>query len=112
ADDGERRRLLADPAWREGAREGGDTVDTGFFPVRDLNRVRLIEVTGPENEKFLGRSFAELIAARGGHPSDVLADWVLENDLRPGVAVVGIANANVDEVAKLLADPDTVVGSR
>jgi len=36
---------------------------------------------------------------------------VLENELRPGVVVVGVANSNVDEVGKLLADPDNIVGS-
>jgi len=36
---------------------------------------------------------------------------VLENDLRPGVLVVGIGNSNVDDVAELLVDPDTVIAS-
>jgi N-acyl-D-aspartate/D-glutamate deacylase len=41
----------------------------------------------------------------------VFADWLLENDLRPGVLVVGVANSNVDDVAELLVDPDTVIAS-
>jgi N-acyl-D-aspartate/D-glutamate deacylase len=110
-DDGERRRLLTDPAWRATAREEWDEVDTGFFPVRDLSRVRLIEVTRPDNEKFLGRSFAELVAARGGHPSDVLADWVLENDLHPGVLCTGMANQDPEGVGSLLACDDVLVSS-
>ena len=36
---------------------------------------------------------------------------MLENDLRPGVLVVGVGNSNVDDVAELLVDPDTVVAS-
>ena len=36
---------------------------------------------------------------------------MLENDLRPGVVVVGVANSDVDAVGKLLADPDNIVGS-
>ena len=57
-----------------------------MFPTQYLDRVRFIDVTSPDLEPWLGRTLADLIAARGGHPSDVLADWVLENDLRPGVA--------------------------
>jgi N-acyl-D-amino-acid deacylase len=111
ADDAERRRLLTDPAWRAVAREEWDSVDTGFFPVRDLNRVRLVDVTRPEHERFLGRPMTELAADRGGHPSDVLADWVLDNDLRPGVLCVGMANFDVAGVAELLAEDDVLVSS-
>jgi len=111
SDDAERRRLLSDPAWRAVAREEWDTVDTGFFPVRDLNRVRLIEVTRAENEKFLGAPLSELVAARGAHPSDVLADWVLDNDLRPGVLCTAMANQDPAGVGELLACDDVLVSS-
>jgi N-acyl-D-amino-acid deacylase len=111
ADDGERRQLLTDPDWRAVAREEWDTVDTGFFPVRDLKRARLVDVTRPEHERFLGRSMTELVAERGGHPSDVLADWVLDNDLRPGILCVGMANFDVAGVAELLAEDDVLVSS-
>jgi len=111
ADDAERRRLLTDPAWRETAREEWDEVDTGFFPVRDLNRVRLVDVTRPEYERLLGRPMTDLVAERGGHPSDVLADWVLDNDLRPGVLCIGMANFDAAGVAELLADDDVLVSS-
>ena len=82
-----------------------------MFPSQHPHRVRFIEVTKPELEPWLGRTLADLVAARGGHPSDVLADWLLENDLRPGVLVVGVGNSNVDDVAALLVDPDTVIAS-
>ena len=73
--------------------------------------MRFIDVTKPELEPWLGQTLADLTAARGGHPSDVFADWILENDLRPGILVVGVGNGNVDAVAELLVDPDTVVAS-
>ena len=111
ADDAERRRLLTDPAWRAVAREEWDEVDTGFFPVSDLNRARLVGVTRPEHERFLGRPMTDLVAERGGHPSDVLADWVLDNDLRPGVLCIGMANFDIAGVAELLADDDVLVSS-
>jgi N-acyl-D-amino-acid deacylase len=111
ADDAERRQLLTDPDWRSMAREEWDSVDTGFFPVRDLNRARLVGVTRSEHERYLGRSLTDLVADRGGHPSDVLADWVLDNDLRPGVLCIGMANFDVAGVAELLADDDVLVSS-
>jgi N-acyl-D-aspartate/D-glutamate deacylase len=111
ADDAERRRLLTDPAWRAVAREEWDEVDTGFFPVRDLKRVRLVDVTRPEHERLLGHPMTDLVAERGGHPSDVLADWVLDNDLRPGVLCIGMANFDPAGVAELLADDDVLVSS-
>ena len=110
-DDTERARLLRDPEWRAAARHSWDHDYSVMFPTAFLDRVRFIEVTRPEHEPWVGRTLADLVAERGGHPSDVLADWVLENDLRPGIVVVGIANANIEEVGKLLADPDNIVGS-
>ena len=111
ADDAERRRLLTDESWRAVARAEWDAVDTGFFPVHDLRRARLVDVTRPEHERFLGRPMTDLVAERGGHPSDVLADWVLDNDLRPGLLCIGMANFDPDGVAELLAEDSVLVSS-
>jgi N-acyl-D-aspartate/D-glutamate deacylase len=111
ADDTERARLLRDPEWRAAARAQWDVTPSAMFPSQDPRRVRFIEVTRRELEPWRGKTLADLVEARGGHPSDILADWVLENDLRPGVLVVGVANSNVDDVAALLVDPDTVIAS-
>jgi N-acyl-D-amino-acid deacylase len=110
-DDAERAQLLRDDAWRDAARAQWDACTGGLFPAQNPARVRFIEVTKPELEPWLGQTLADLTAARGGHPSDVFADWILENDLRPGILVVGVGNSNVDAVAELLVDPDTVVAS-
>ena len=101
----------ATPIWRAAARAQWDVTPSSMFPSQHPQRVRFIEVTKPELEPWLGRTLADLVEARGGHPSDVFADWLLENDLRPGVLVVGVANSNVDDVAALLVDPDTVIAS-
>ncbi len=111
ADDRERRHLLQDPAWRAAARHEWDAVETGFFPIHDLQRVRLIDVTRPEHERWLGRSMDELVAERGGHPSDVFADWVLDNDLRPGILCVGMGNFDTAGVGELLACDDVLISS-
>ncbi len=107
----EMRRLLADPAWRARARLDWDTNLPRISPLRRLDALRFIAVSKPENEVWLGRSLAELIAARGGHVSDVLADWVLDNDLAPGVVAAGVANEDPAGVAGTLIHPGAVVGN-
>jgi N-acyl-D-amino-acid deacylase len=84
----EKRRVLGDEGWRGRARADWDKVGAGFtiFPVSQLERVRLVR-TRPGEERFAGATLAALVAARGGHPSDVLADWVLEHDLTPEIRV-------------------------
>jgi N-acyl-D-aspartate/D-glutamate deacylase len=74
-------------------------------------RIRLTSVTRPENQRWVGASFADLVAERGGHPSDVLADWLLENDLHPGVVGTGIANSDPDGVAATLIHPAAVISN-
>ena len=108
---GEKARLLADEAWRDVARKEWDSVDRAMFPHQRIGTVRLVEVTRPEDKVWLGRTLGDLVAERGGHPSDVLANFVLDNDCRPGIVAVGIANADVDGVARTLADPNVLVSS-
>jgi N-acyl-D-amino-acid deacylase len=107
----EKARLLSDEAWREIARKEWDDVPRAMFPHQRIGQVRFVEVTRPEDEVWLGRTLADLVAERGGHPSDVLADFVLANDCRPGIVAVGLANADVEGVARTLADPNVLVSS-
>jgi N-acyl-D-aspartate/D-glutamate deacylase len=72
--------------------------------------VRLTSVR-PGEERFLGATFADVVRARGGHPSDVLADWVLEHDLAPGMMAESLSNNDTAKVAELVADPTTVIGA-
>jgi N-acyl-D-aspartate/D-glutamate deacylase len=111
AGEAEKRRLLADPEWRATAREEWETVSFNPFPHHRPERVRIIEVTRPELEHHVGGTFADVLAARGGHPSDVLADWVLENDLRPGLVGVGISNDDPDGVARFLTHPAALISN-
>ena len=109
--DDAKRAVLEDAEWRRIAREEWDTVTVSLFPVKQPENIRFNDVAAPDLEPWLGKSLADLVKARGGHPSDVLADWVLENDLRPGVVAVGIANGDVERVAELLKHPATIVSS-
>lgn len=108
----EKRAMLADPEWRAAAREDWNRIGTGFtiFPVSRLDRVRLTSVREGE-ERFLDGSFADVVAARGGHPSDVLADWVLEHDLAPGMVAEALSNNDAGRVSELIRDATTVVGA-
>jgi N-acyl-D-aspartate/D-glutamate deacylase len=103
--------LLADPAWRETARAEWDRTEKAMFPHRRLETVRFVDVVGAENQRWLGRTLADVVAERGGHPSDVFADFVAANECRPGVVAVGISNADVDGVARTLADPAVIISS-
>jgi len=103
--------MLTDPAWRTRARDEWDATRRTMFPHRFPERVRLVEVRDPALEPWLGRTLADLVGARGGHPSDVLADWLLENDLEPGVVGVDVTNADPDGVAAMLRHPAAIVSN-
>jgi N-acyl-D-amino-acid deacylase len=103
--------LIRDDAWRATAREEWDRVRAGMFPHKNPQSVRLVEVTRPEHEAWLGRSLGDLISERGGHPSDVLADWVIDNDMRPGLVAVGVVNADPDGVGELLKHPAKIISN-
>ncbi len=107
----DKARLLADEAWRAVAREEWDRVERAMFPHKRPDKLRFVEVHGEQNAAWLGRTFEDLLAARDGHPSDVLADFVLSNDCRPGLVAVGLANADVEGVGRVLADPAVLISS-
>jgi N-acyl-D-aspartate/D-glutamate deacylase len=105
ADPAHKRELLKDEAWRKRGRHDFDTVTTSpLFPVHRLEKIRIVAANDPEHEKWVGRSIGEMVAARGGHPSDALADWVLENDLNTSF-VNPVANHDPAGVAKLFEAP-------
>ena len=106
-----KERLLSDPRWRTRARLAWDAKPRTLLRHRELDRIRLTSVTRPANQAWVGRTLADLASARGGHPSDVLADWVLDNDGCPGITGIGVENADPDGVASLLAHPATLVSN-
>jgi N-acyl-D-aspartate/D-glutamate deacylase len=107
----DKKALLLDPEWRAVARDEWDRTERAMFPHRRLEAVRFVEVFGEQNERWLGRTLGDLVADRGGHPSDVFADFVVDNDCRPGVVAVGVANASIEGVARTLADPAVLISS-
>jgi N-acyl-D-aspartate/D-glutamate deacylase len=111
ADNAEKARLITDQTWRTTARAEWDHVPWAMVPHKAPERIRLISGTSPEAPRFVGRSLADLVAARGGHPSDVLADWVAENDLAPGIVGTGVANSDPDGVASTLTHPAAIISN-
>jgi N-acyl-D-aspartate/D-glutamate deacylase len=103
--------LLADPEWRATARAEWDAVEKSMFPNHRIERARIVEASNPEDAPWVGKSLADLVDARGGHPSDVLADFALANDCAPGVVAVGVANDDPDLVATGLLDDHVLVSS-
>src|SRR3954470_5252280 len=77
----EKLRLLEDSGWRATGRAEWDACRAGMIPTQRIDKIRLITVAHPALQRWLGHSLADLVAERGGHASDVLADWMLENDL-------------------------------
>ncbi|WP_460532138.1 N-acyl-D-amino-acid deacylase family protein [Flindersiella endophytica] len=111
APDHEKRRLLANSEWRSAARTAWDAKPLTLIRHRELDRILLISAARPEHQKWVGATLADLALDVGGHPSDVLADWVLANNLNPGVVGIGVMNADPDGVAALLDHSGTVVSN-
>ena len=70
-----------------------------MFPFNRAELLTISTVDRPDLREWFGRSLAELAAARGGHVSDALADWLVENDFEASFTYA-IANTDVGEVAK------------
>jgi N-acyl-D-amino-acid deacylase len=107
----EKEPMLRDPQWRALAREEWDRVPRTMIPHKHADRIRLVSVTRPGHERWVGATLADLAADRGGHPSDVLADWLLENDADAGIVGVGVANSDAGGVAETLTHPASVMAN-
>jgi N-acyl-D-aspartate/D-glutamate deacylase len=102
------REMVADPAWRDRARADADEHYSPMFPFHLPQQIRIIAVGKPELADWVGKTLEDLVAARGGHLSDVLADWAIENDFATAF-LNPVANSNPVDVARLLKSPVTFV---
>ena len=107
----EKTRLLANRSWRTEARRAWDRQSRSLIRHKELEHIRLTSVADPADASWVGATLADLVIDRGGHPSDVLADWVLRNDLAPGVVGSGVANGDADGVAELLGSRATLIAN-
>jgi N-acyl-D-amino-acid deacylase len=111
ASDDDKRRMLADPQWRARARDDWDTRKSMLFPTDRIQSLRIISVGDvPALRDWIGRHFIEVINERGGHPSDVLADWVLQTGLG-GKLVYPITNQRPEIIGQLLNEDAIMYGA-
>ena len=110
ADRPAKRGMLTDTSWRERARTEWDTVKSFLFPTDNLERIRIVAVGKTSNEPWVGRSLAELVAARGGHPADVFAEWLLENNFEARF-VVPMNNFDPVKVGELARQPEVLLSA-
>ena len=110
ADRSEKRARLSDRDWRGTAREEWDTIENVLFPTAHLDRIRVTEVGRPDYEQYVGMTLADLVQARAAHPSDVLADWLLENEFETRF-VVPTSNLDPHRVGKLAQEPSVVLSA-
>lgn len=101
--------MLGDPEWRESARRDWDEIPNFRFPSDQIDKVRIISAPD-ENRKWVGSSLADLVAARAGHPSDVLADWLLETKCETRF-VYPISNLDPARVGELARQPEVLIGA-
>ena len=99
--------LLRDPEWRAAARGEWDRTERAMFPHRGLRPCGSSRSVGAENEQWLGRTLAEL--GRRARRASLRRARRLRARQRlpsPASSPLGIANADVEGVARTLADPD------
>ena len=107
-----KERMLRDPAWRERARHDWDTVEFCMFPVGALQFL-FVGVCKPEFERFRGMTLDKLLVERGGgHPSDVIADWLVDNGTEgTGFSSIAPPNGNLDSIVELMNEPRIISGA-
>ena len=104
----EKLAKLRSPEWRARARADWDAVTEGF-PSGGMERMfRIVKVGKPELDEHLGKTFDTILDQKTGHVSDILADWVLDNDL-DAEFVYPFTNTDLDMVAKLLAAEESII---
>jgi len=82
----ERLAMIADPAFRNAARDSVDNPNRDpaagpTLPPPAWSVLHVNKVAKPENEKLIGRSVADIAAERGVHPTDAFLDIAASEDL-------------------------------
>lgn len=112
SDADEKARLLKDEAWRARARHDWDHADFVMFPKDHLDNLAVGHCR-PEHARFRDMPLDRFVEARGGgHPSDVFADWLLDNGtvgtcFRP----LRSPNSDLDGICELLREPRILPGA-
>ena len=116
----ERKAKLADPARRPALRrdsEGrmtfaafnkdGETGQLARFNFKET----IIEAATEKNKDLTGRTVAEVAAAQGKHPVDVMLDLAVEENLQTEFRMSGRINNDEEALGKILKHPLALVGA-
>jgi N-acyl-D-aspartate/D-glutamate deacylase len=106
-----KRAILRDPDWRARARAEWDTARFTIFPRDGFARILVAGSPNPVHAAFVGRTLADVQAAWNLHPSDVLARWIDECDLRPRLYTPGDPDGEAEAVARAFGRPGVIVGA-
>ena len=115
----ERKAKLADPARRPALRrdsEGrmtfaafnkdGETGQLARFNFKET----IIEAATDKNKDLTGRTVAEVAAAQGKHPVDVMLDLAVEENLQTEFRMSGRINNDEEALGQILKHPLALVG--
>ena len=102
------RTTLADPAFRQGVRDELDRPSTFRLFNGEWQKVQVVEVAQPKHRELEHRNLAEIGAAQGRHPLDVMLDLALAEDLQT-VFTAQLLNSDEAAVARLLTHPHSLV---
>jgi N-acyl-D-aspartate/D-glutamate deacylase len=107
---GDKAGLARDPAWRARARHEVDTFQNILFPFEKPEQLFIGGVGSPSRNSWIGKTVADIQAARGGHVADAMIDWLIEDDFKT-VFSFAIANSNPADVVRLIKHPRTFVSA-
>ena len=102
------KERLADPAVRARIRKELTERGTLFAGAGGLPDVRLGYFGRPENARWEGRTFGEILAETGAEPVDLLCDLLLAEDLRINEVTPG---PHTDGIRRFLRNPIGMVGT-
>ncbi|HET7721502.1 MAG TPA: amidohydrolase family protein, partial [Acidimicrobiales bacterium] len=102
ADHEGKKRLYADPAWRDQLRQGGGLGSAGMWE-------RMTIAVYPDDPALEERLVSDVAAERGVDPVDLALDLALASDLQARFRFA-VANYDEDEVEELLRSPAAVLG--
>ena len=107
-DGAEKRRIFADPAFREAFRQNLRAPKPGVLFHGNWERVSVAVAATPALAEFENLSVAEIARRRGGDPMDVFFDLSQEEDLQT-IFVGKLLNADDEGVAPILQHQSGVI---
>jgi N-acyl-D-amino-acid deacylase len=102
------KAVLAQPAFRAAVRAELATATTFRLFNSEWDKVHVVETVVPENARLEQRSIAEIAAAEGRDPLDVMLDLAIAEDLRT-VFTAQLLNSDEAAVGRMLNHPHSIV---